>query len=212
MKNFREIELLSSYLDGHLDPAMSRQVEARLIADPELASFLSDLRATRNILKKMPARIAPRNFTLSRKMVGLKPPLPRTYSFFRFSTAFASLLLFFTLALNSLPGSSFGTGGGDPRSMAAAPLIAQAPAAQEPLAETAPMPTAEVSTLQEGAPAANLQDSAKEYEPEISEENMALLQPEPRIPRIWQAVLLVSILISGLAAGTIRYLAIRKWR
>ena len=47
-----------------------------------------------------PSRKAPRNFTLTRQMVGLKPPLPRSYSFFRFSTAFATVLLTLTFAAN----------------------------------------------------------------------------------------------------------------
>ncbi|NOT04811.1 MAG: hypothetical protein HOP27_09465, partial [Anaerolineales bacterium] len=117
MKNFRDIEQLSAYLDGQLSPSDSARLESRITADPELASALSDLRAARGILRKLPARKAPRNFTLTRQMVGLKPPLPRTFSFFRFSTAFATILLILTFAANSvLPRISFG---------AAAPLAAQ---------------------------------------------------------------------------------------
>ncbi len=39
---------------------------------------------------------------LTRQMVGLKPPLPRSYSFFRFSTAFATILFALTFAANAL--------------------------------------------------------------------------------------------------------------
>ena len=92
MKNFRDIELLSSYLDGQLSPSESTRLESRISADPELADAFNDIRAARGILRKLPVRKAPRNFTLTRKMVGLKPPLPRSYSFFRFSTAFATIL------------------------------------------------------------------------------------------------------------------------
>jgi len=121
MKNFREIEQLSSYLDGQLSPSESARLEARIASDPELASAFNDLRAARGILRKLPARKAPRNFTLTRQMVGLKPPLPRSYSFFRFSTAFATILLVLTFAANSiLPNIRFGAG---------APM--SAPAAQE---------------------------------------------------------------------------------
>ena len=73
MKNFHEIELLSSYLDGQLNANESKRLETRLASDPELASVLNDIRATRSIIRKLPARKAPRNFTLTRKMVGLKP-------------------------------------------------------------------------------------------------------------------------------------------
>ncbi|MBI5964882.1 MAG: hypothetical protein HY863_15495 [Chloroflexi bacterium] len=161
MKNFRDIEQLSAYLDGQLSPSDSARLESRISSDPELDSVLSDLRAARGILRKLPARKAPRNFTLTRKMVGLKPPLPRTFSFFRFSTAFAAVMLMLTFAANSLlPRISFGAaapmaaqeslgvgggctsgcgGGGAPDALAAteapvateAPLVVESPAATE---------------------------------------------------------------------------------
>jgi len=147
MKNFRDIELLSSYLDGQLSPSESARLESRISADPELADAFNDIRAARGILRKLPVRKAPRNFTLTRKMVGLKPPLPRSYSFFRFSTAFATVLLVLTFAANALtqlPRLSFaadsasapiaqmpsGLGGGGP--------VVQAPAAAAPAATEAP--------------------------------------------------------------------------
>ena len=154
MKNFRDIELLSSYLDGQLSPSESSRLESRLSSDPELAAAFNDLRAARGILRKLPARKAPRNFTLTRQMVGLKPPLPRTYSFFRFSTAFATILLVLTFAANSiLPNIRFGAG---------APM--SAPAAQElyappgigggPAATEAPAAAAEVPAATEAPMAA----------------------------------------------------------
>jgi anti-sigma factor RsiW len=147
MKNFRDIELLSSYLDGQLSPSESARLESRISADPELADAFNDIRAARGILRKLPVRKAPRNFTLTRKMVGLKPPLPRSYSFFRFSTAFATVLLVLTFAANTLtqlPRLSFaadsasapiaqmpsGLGGGPVvQAPAAAPAATEAPAA-----------------------------------------------------------------------------------
>lgn len=140
MKKFRDIEQLSSYLDGRLSSADSARLEARLASDPELASAFNDLRAARGILRKLPSRKAPRNFTLTRQMVGLKPPLPRSYSFFRFSTAFATILLTLTFAANlAAPrlkyvgpintGWGGGYGGGPAES--APMLAAEAPAATE---------------------------------------------------------------------------------
>src|SRR5215510_8964657 len=99
--NQRDLELLSSYLDHQLKPSDSARLEARLKSDPELVSALNDLRATRSLLRKLPQRRAPRNFTLTRKMVGQNPPLPRAYSFFKFATALASLLFVFSFGLNS---------------------------------------------------------------------------------------------------------------
>jgi anti-sigma factor RsiW len=139
MKNFRDIELLSSYLDGQLSPSESARLEARLSSDTELASAFNDLRAARGILRKLPARKAPRNFTLTRQMVGLKPPLPRSYSFFRFSTAFATVLFALTFAANALSqipliganGGGFGMGGGGGGVAESAAAPAEAPAATE---------------------------------------------------------------------------------
>ncbi|CAG0953604.1 hypothetical protein ANAEL_00205 [Anaerolineales bacterium] len=140
MKNFRDIELLSSYLDGQLGPSESARLESRLSADPELASAFNDLRAARGILRKLPSRKAPRNFTLTRQMVGLKPPLPRSYSFFRFSTAFATILFALTFAANALSriplmgdtyAGGFGMGGGG-GGVAESAAATEAPMAEEP--------------------------------------------------------------------------------
>jgi len=157
--NRRDIELLSAYLDGQLKPSDSARLESRLKSDPELVAVMDDLRAARNLLRRLPQRRAPRNFTLTRKMVGQNPPLPRAYPFLRFATTLATLLLFFTFGLNFLapqlaavPGVGFG-GGGDPSidlysesqaaeaPAAAEPPATQAPAATEPAAQLAPMPT-----------------------------------------------------------------------
>jgi len=118
MNNFRDIEQLSAYLDGELGKAESKKLETRLANDPQFASALNDLRSARGILRKLPKRKAPRNFTLTRQMVGLKPPLPRGYKFVRFSTAFATVLLVISFAINFL---SLGMGG------AAAPAFESAP-------------------------------------------------------------------------------------
>lgn len=131
--NQRDLELLSSYLDGQLKPSDSARLEARLASDRNLRSVLDDLRAARGLLRQLPLRKAPRNFTLTPQMVGKNPPLPRTYPAFRFVTALATLLFFATMGANFLipqmasQPSAFGMGGGG------APDVysAQAPAATE---------------------------------------------------------------------------------
>src|SRR5512145_3530643 len=115
--NHRDLELLSSYLDGQLKPSDSARLEARLASDPDLRAVLSDLRSARGLLRQLPMRKAPRNFTLTPKMVGKNPPLPRTYPAFRFVTALATLLFFFTMGVNFLAPQmasqpAFGMGGG----------------------------------------------------------------------------------------------------
>ena len=162
--NRRDIELLSAYLDGELKPADSARLETRLNSDPELASVLSDLRATRTLLRRLPSRKAPRNFTLTRKMAGQNPPLPRTYPIFRLATTIATLLLFFTFGLNFVgsqlatvqPLGMGGGGGGEFESYAAEPAM-EAPAApmEEPAAPAAAEPEAAMdSTAEEQPPVA----------------------------------------------------------
>jgi hypothetical protein len=58
----KDLELLSSYLDRALGPAEMRRLEQRLQADPELRAALEALRATRDMLRQLPRRRAPRSF------------------------------------------------------------------------------------------------------------------------------------------------------
>jgi hypothetical protein len=155
--NRRDIELLSAYLDGELKPSDSTRLEARLKTDPELASILTDLRAARTLLRKLPSRKAPRNFTLTRKMVGQNPPLPRTYPFFRLATVVATLLFFFSFGINSFGSQlasqapAFGMGGGgESESLAqeSAP-VAEEPAAAAPMAPAPAEPEVADSTGEE---------------------------------------------------------------
>ena len=230
MKNPRDIEQLSAYLDGQLDSSDSTRLESRISSDPELASVLSDIRAARGILRKMPKRKAPRNFTLTRKMVGLKPPLPQSYSFFRFSTAIASILLLLTFAANSIPRMSFsasaplaqeayGIGGGGAAAteapMATEPSVAtEAPVAEEPAMELAAVPT-------ESLPAS---DSARIGETPMAEvpmpkdpanasesQDQSQVQPEAVVSIQWQIILLVVILLSAIISFTMSQNAKKKW-
>ena len=137
----RDIELLSSYLDGQLSSVDSARLEARLRTDPDLRSVLQDLRGARSLLRQLPMRKAPRNFTLTPKMVGKNPPLPRSYPIFKFSATLATILLFFTMGLNILSPrlatqpAAFGMGGGG------APETFQSSAASEPPAAAAELAT-----------------------------------------------------------------------
>src|SRR5512141_1362753 len=147
----RDLELLSSYLDGQLSSSDATRLEARLLTEPELRSVLRDLRSARSVLRQLPMRRAPRNFTLTPKMVGKNPPLPRAYPAFRFTSALATILLFITVGLNflrpqlaaSTPAFGMGGGGGGSNETfaAQAPAAAtQAPAATEAPATQAPAP------------------------------------------------------------------------
>lgn len=228
MKHFREIEKLSAYLDGQLNESEAAQVEARLQSDPELDSILNNLRATRSLLRKLPARKAPRNFTLTRKMVGLKPPLPRTYPLLRLATTFAALLFLLSFSVNALspyvsfsapaPAFGFGGGGGSDAAAQEAPaseessMLDIAPAATELPAEA----TEETERIMEVTPEGEI--APKDVQPESTAQNLPeeLIQPQPQneapIPIVWVAAFFVVSLLSGLVMWLMRQAAASKWR
>ena len=156
--NRRDIELLSAYLDGELKASESARLEARLKTDPELASVLNDFRATRSLLRKLPTRKSPRNFTLTRKMAGQNPPLPRAFPAFRLATAVATLLFFFSVGLNFVgtqmaaqpPAFGMGGGGGSAEQELQSYAVEEAPA-EEPAAAApmAPAPAAPADSANE---------------------------------------------------------------
>lgn len=228
--NFRDVELLSTYLDGKLNLSDSTRLESRLSSDPNLRAVLEDMRQARGLLRRLPARKAPRNFTLTRKMAGIKPPLPRSYFTFRFATALATLLLLCTFAVNGFASQvalraaapAFGPGGGGggaPESefyeaATKAPAATEAPATEAPAEEApsiqiAPLPT-------ETPPAA--EDTARIGEtpvPKLGETESAPANQVGKnvpIPPVWQIVLVVILLISGLIALILRQSAASKWR
>ena len=116
--SFRDIELLSASLDGKLSEAELARLEPRLRSDPALAAALTDLRYARSILRSTPSRRVPHNFTLTKKLAGVRPPLPRAVPALSWGSAVAALLFVFTLGANLLSQVSFG---------AAAPMLSAAP-------------------------------------------------------------------------------------
>jgi hypothetical protein len=227
--NRRDIELLSAYLDGQLKPSDSTRLESRLKSDPELVAVMDDLRAARNLLRKLPQRRAPRNFTLTRKMVGQNPPMPRAYPFFRFATTLATLLLFFTFGLNFLapqmaaaPGFGMGGGGsGDDLfsseqaqepSIAAAPAATELPATQPPSAEMLPMPT-QMSTLDSER---NADTPAEKIDATGNAIGQDQSQVENQVPVpvsiTWQLALAGIALLGALLMLLMRQSAFQRWR
>lgn len=230
--NQRDLELLSSYLDGQLKPSESARLESRLSRESELRAVLDDLRSTRSLLRKLPMRQAPRNFTLTPRMVGKNPPLPRTYPAFRFMTALASLLLFFTMGLNylvpqmaSLP-PAFGMGGGgapEVSSAQEAPAATEAPLleapAAEPPAELVPLPTPTAAA----ADSARVEATPSQKEGALAEESAqgqpqtqnALSTPQevpPPVSATLQIVLAVIAVLGAVVMLSMRRLAAERWR
>ena len=213
---FRDVELLSAYVDGALTPSEAARLETRLRADPQLRAVMDDLRAARGVLRKLPSRRAPRNFTLTPRMAGIKPPVPRSYPALRFASALATLLLVFSFAINALsrpiafgaaapaiePAFGMGGGGGG-----GAPDEPQAPAAEQST-DLAPQATQEAAdaTRLAPAPTATAAVNAKGFA-----NDSGARSPAGPISAQWQVVLLLlAILLAG-AAWLVRYMNDRTW-
>ena len=89
--NNRDWEALSAYLDGQLSPRDKTRLESRLRDNPILREGLEELRKTRDILRLQPRLRAPRNFTLTPEMAGVKPA-HHAYPAFRLAAVLASVL------------------------------------------------------------------------------------------------------------------------
>jgi len=216
--NHRDVEQLSSYLDGGLSPSDSARLKTRLASDLELASALDALRAARSLLRRMPHRRAPRNFLLTPKMVGKKPPLPRSYPVFRFATALATLLFGLSFLTNqvvsfgaSAPAPAYGIGGGADAATEA-PMLEMAPAATEPPAEPTPQAALLPSTV--ATPPAPTADQNRAMEqpasPKASGETIPAT-PRPLLT-LWQTTFGLLALLGAASMLLIQKLAARKWR
>jgi hypothetical protein len=128
-----DIEQLSAILDAELSRTEVVRLGARIRQEPDLAIAYQRLRQVRTLLRGQPHRRAPRNFTLTPKMTGLRPPLPRVVPTLSWASVAAMLLFIVTLGTNTLGRFSFSFG-------AAAPMAAEAPMMLEslPADNTAP--------------------------------------------------------------------------
>ena len=216
--NHRDVEQLSSYLDGGLSPSDSARLKTRLASDLELASALDALRAARSLLRRMPHRRAPRNFLLTPKMVGKKPPLPRSYPVFRFATALATLLFGLSFLTNqvvsfgaSAPAPAYGIGGGADAATEA-PMLEMAPAATEPPAEPTPQAALLPSTV--ATPPAPTADQNRAMEQPASPKASGETIPATPRPLLtpWQMTFGILALLGAASMLLIQKLAARKWR
>ena len=93
----RDLKSLSLFLDGQLSPTERQRQERRLQGNQALSQALNEMRQTRTLLRSMPKRRAPHNFTLSPQMIevrGRKPIFP----VMGFVSALASILFVLVLA------------------------------------------------------------------------------------------------------------------
>jgi|GEM_PF-757352 len=130
-RNFTEqdYELLSAYLDGALPPTERTALETRLGADDGLRQELEALRQTVTLIGNLPARTAPRDFTLTPAMV--RPArwliFPTSAAFSGVAAAAATILILVGAGLLFLRSSS----------MTSAPSPMQPALQQESQAEVA---------------------------------------------------------------------------
>lgn len=155
----RDLEQLSTYLDGQLSQSDRTRLEICIKSDPALASALEKLRQTRAFLHHTPQRRAPHNFTLTPKMAGIRPPVPRLVPVLSWASAAAMLLFIFTLGAGLVGHLSFGEAATMPApntfagSSAAAPATA-APATIAPVV-AAPAPMLPATAIVPSGGAAN---------------------------------------------------------
>ncbi|HEX7541722.1 MAG TPA: hypothetical protein VF352_06295 [Anaerolineales bacterium] len=209
--SFRDVEQLSASLDGQLSQAEKTRLEARIRSDPALAAVLADLRQARAILRRTPKRRLPRNFTLTPKMAGIRPPVPRAVPALGWASAVAMLLFVITLGTNLLGQISFG---------AAAPMMAAAPMTNEgyglgggPAATQSPAPdntqvTPTAETFVMTAPEATPPGEMRLVEPATNSATKSTPEPVNIWPYIWLG--LAAVLIA--AALLIRRASVQAFR
>ncbi len=214
--SFRDAERLSAYLDGQLQPSEAARLEARLASDPELGALLQELRQARSVLRRLPARRAPRNFILRPGMPGLRAPLPRAYPFLRLASVAAMVMFLSTFLINTLSPQPVTLaaykaapaceqcGGGSAMASQAAPTPAAEPLIQPFAAAPLPSPTAEsiLEATPEPAPAAL---------PEGERATPLALQKEAPVPPVWQAALGGMAFLSGAVLWWMRASAERRF-
>ena len=144
----RDFEKLSAYLDGELSASASRKMKSRLARDPNLLAALDDLRETKSVLQRIPKRRSLRSFKLTPQMVATRPPMPRAYPIFRFASAVAVILLFFS----TLPNVGVPMGASAPMVLEAAPAAENFAGAEAEDMMEMPAPAAEAPALAESAP------------------------------------------------------------
>ena len=121
--SLQDLILISSYLDDRLSPGDKARVQTRLEQDQSFRAAFEEMRYTRRVLRSLPQRRAPRNFTLSPKMFPQRQPL-RLQPVFGFTSAVAAVLMILVFA-----GSQFLPGILSTRATEA-PMMAAAPEAQ----------------------------------------------------------------------------------
>ena len=70
----KQWQLLSAYLDGELSDRKKKQVQSLLSSDPLAAETLENLRKTKSLLRMLPTREVPHQYTLTRQEALVSSP------------------------------------------------------------------------------------------------------------------------------------------
>lgn len=173
-------EQLNAYLDDALSPRERQQFEALLADDAALRAALTQLRALREDVRRLPRRRVPRNFTLDPALYGRPQPQPlvQAYPLLRAATALTALI--FVIAL----GAELFLPGAQPAAVSdAVPVALEAPAEEELAVEEAPQAqmaaeAVETTTVLE-APALEMESVEEEAAADEGVADEALIQTEP---------------------------------
>lgn len=104
----RDYEALSAYLDGELNPRDKARLEENLRTDPIFRDELKEIKKTRILLRSQPRLRAPRNFTLTSQMAGVRTSAPArvgAYPVLRLASMLAAVF-FVVVFVGELVGSS----------------------------------------------------------------------------------------------------------
>ena len=203
--SFRDIEQLSAFLDGQLSQAKRTRLETRIKSDPAFTAALEELRQVRTLLRRTPRRRAPRNFTLTPKMAGIRPPVPRAVPVLSWASAIAVLLFIVTLGSNLLGQIPLG---------AAGPMMAAAPVASSPPALAVPATQAPVSTqafVNGNAVATPTAEASIMTIRESTPPGVRSVAKTSPAPKVWQSAKFWAFVWLGLAVLLITAALLIRW-
>lgn len=128
----QEWQILSAYIDDQLSSKEKAALEARLEKEDDLQKALEELRQTKTLLRMLPDKRVPHNFTLSPDMVADRlPAASRLFPLFSLSSALATVLLVISIIFQWGVGVS-------PPAMQSAPATEMAAADEKAVEEEAP--------------------------------------------------------------------------
>lgn len=178
----RDYEKLSAYLDGQLTGKDLQRLETRLAQDALLQDELKELRRMRAVLRSLPRPRAPRNFTLTPAMVGVKSRQPtRLYPLMGFASALASLL-FVLMVLGDFLGfiPSYLPRSSEPSAIQEDAPVALLLTEDSPLAPDAQMKSAPAEESVAMSAESSLNDDTSRLAPTEEEGMFSLQMPSPK--------------------------------